>query len=67
MEGRRKRGREGAPKGWLTPPHVPNPEKYPGCVATLPDNTLVADWVRCFPMKSVGGSEKIRMMRPTDD
>jgi len=24
-----EKGREGTPKGWLTPPHVPNPEKYP--------------------------------------
>jgi len=25
-----EKGREGAPKSWLTP-HIPNPEKYPGC------------------------------------
>jgi len=25
----RERKREGTPKGWLTPPHVPNPEKMP--------------------------------------
>jgi len=24
-----EKGREGTPNGWLTPPHVPNPEKYP--------------------------------------
>jgi len=24
-----EKGMEGTPKGWLTPHHVPNPEKYP--------------------------------------
>jgi len=27
-KGRGRKGREGCPKGWLTP-HVSNPEKYP--------------------------------------
>jgi len=27
-----EKGSEGTPKGWLTPPHVPNPEKYPELV-----------------------------------
>ena len=28
-EREKERRREGTPKGWLTPPQVPNPEKYP--------------------------------------
>jgi len=32
-----EKGREGTPKGWLTPPHVPNPEKYPGVCVTSND------------------------------
>ena len=34
VEGMRKEGREGDPKGWFTP-HVRNPEKYPDCRTDL--------------------------------
>jgi len=27
-----EKGMEGTSKGWLTPRHVPNPEKYPGLI-----------------------------------